>query len=50
MTLEEAIDWISDRELIEVTPKSIRIRCRILDPHLRMREQKAQQSRDENRE
>lgn len=37
MTLEQAMDWIADRELIEVTPQNIRIRCRILDPHLRSR-------------
>ena len=32
MNLEKAIAWISDDELIEVTPKSIRIRKRLLDP------------------
>lgn len=26
MTLERAMEWISDRELIEITPKSIRVR------------------------
>lgn len=35
LTLEESLEWISDRELIEVTPKSIRIRCIHLDPHKR---------------
>jgi GTP-binding protein len=30
MTLEEAIEFIADDELIEVTPKSIRLRKRIL--------------------
>ena len=35
MTLEKAMEWITDDELIEVTPKSIRIRCRELDPHKR---------------
>lgn len=34
-TLEEALEWISDNELIEITPKSIRIRCRELDPSKR---------------
>jgi len=34
-TLEQAIEWISDDELIEVTPSFIRIRCRQLDPHKR---------------
>ncbi len=31
MTLEEAMEFIADDELIEVTPKSIRMRKRILD-------------------
>lgn len=35
MTLEKAMEWIIDEELIEVTPKSIRIRCRQLDPNKR---------------
>jgi len=29
------MEWITDEELIEVTPKHIRIRCRELDPHKR---------------
>src|SRR5690606_21094473 len=37
MTLERALEWISDDEYIEVTPKSIRIRCSELDPHKRKR-------------
>jgi GTP-binding protein len=35
MTLEAAIEWIEDDELIEVTPKSIRLRKRILDHSMR---------------
>ena len=35
MSLEQAIEFISDDELIEVTPKNIRIRKRILDHNLR---------------
>lgn len=31
MTLEQAMEWIRDDELVEVTPKSIRIRKTILD-------------------
>jgi GTP-binding protein len=31
MTLEAAIEWIDDDELVEVTPKSIRLRKRVLD-------------------
>ncbi|HND85006.1 MAG TPA: translational GTPase TypA, partial [Pseudobdellovibrionaceae bacterium] len=37
MVLERAIEWINDDELIEVTPKVIRLRCRELDPHKRLR-------------
>lgn len=35
LTLEQAMEWITDEELIEVTPLNIRIRCRELDPHKR---------------
>lgn len=35
MSLEEAIEFIADDELIEVTPKSIRLRKRILSTDLR---------------
>jgi GTP-binding protein len=37
-SLEEAIDYINDDELIEVTPKSIRLRNKILNTELRMKE------------
>ena len=37
MSLEEAIEFISDDELIEVTPKSIRLRKRILNTELRLK-------------
>jgi GTP-binding protein len=37
MTLESAMEWIEDDELIEVTPESIRIRKRHLDPIERRR-------------
>ncbi|MGF1445683.1 MAG: translational GTPase TypA [Pikeienuella sp.] len=38
--LEEAIAYIDDDELVEVTPKAIRLRKRFLDPHERKREAK----------
>ncbi len=44
MTLERALAWIQDDELVEVTPKSIRLRKRYLDPHERKRFEKAQAS------
>ena len=37
MTLEQAMAYIEDDELVEVTPQSIRIRKRVLKPHLRKR-------------
>ncbi len=37
MTLEQAIAYIQSDELVEVTPKSIRIRKRYLDPNERKR-------------
>ncbi len=37
LSLEEAIEFIREDELIEVTPKSIRLRKRHLDPHARKR-------------
>ena len=41
MTLEQAIAYIDDDELVEVTPKSIRLRKRHLDPHERKRASRA---------
>lgn len=35
LSLEEALEFIEDDELIEVTPKSIRIRKKILDTNKR---------------
>ncbi len=37
MSLEECIDFIEDDELLEVTPKSLRLRKRELDPNKRKR-------------
>ncbi|MEN7536576.1 translational GTPase TypA [Aurantiacibacter flavus] len=37
MTLEQAIAYIQNDELVEVTPQSIRLRKRYLDPHERKR-------------
>lgn len=41
MTLERALSWIEDDELVEVTPKSIRLRKLHLDPNDRKRFQKS---------
>ena len=37
-SLEEAIEFITDDELIEITPKSIRLRKKILNTELRLKE------------
>ena len=39
-SLEECIDFIENDELLEVTPKSLRLRKRQLDPNLRKRQPK----------
>ncbi len=38
LTLEEALAYIADDELVEVTPRTIRLRKRTLDPNRRKRE------------
>ncbi|ASV84262.1 GTP-binding protein TypA/BipA [Ochrobactrum quorumnocens] len=44
MTLERALSWIQDDELVEVTPKSIRLRKLYLDPNERKRFEKSGKS------
>ncbi len=41
MSLEQAIAYIDDDELVEVTPVAIRLRKRYLDPHERKRQSRA---------
>ena len=40
MSLEKALAYIADDELVEVTPQSIRLRKKILDPHERKRSER----------
>lgn len=40
LSLEQALSYIEDDELLEVTPKTLRLRKKILDPHLRKRANK----------
>ena len=40
-SLEEAIAYVDDDELVEVTPNSIRLRKRFLNPHERKRQSRA---------
>ena len=42
LTLESAVEFIDDDELVEITPKSIRIRKRFLSEHERRRAMRAE--------
>jgi GTP-binding protein len=44
MTLEKALAYIEDDELVEVTPKSIRLRKKLLDENDRKKEQRAREA------
>jgi GTP-binding protein len=44
MSLEQAISYIEDDELVEVTPSAIRLRKRFLDPHERKKHARRQES------
>jgi GTP-binding protein len=44
MTLEKALAYIEDDELVEVTPKSIRLRKQILDPNDRKKEERRKEA------
>ena len=43
MSLEQSLEFIGDDELVEITPESIRLRKKILDPTQRFRQQGKQQ-------
>jgi GTP-binding protein len=44
MTLEKALAYIQDDELVEVTPKSIRLRKKLLDPNERKKDEKRKET------
>jgi GTP-binding protein len=44
MTLEKALAYIEDDELVEVTPQSIRLRKKILDPNERKKDEKRKEA------
>lgn len=44
LSLEQALEFIETDELLEVTPKNLRIRKKILDPTLRMRDRRNRQN------
>ena len=46
MSLDRALEYISDDELVEITPKSIRIRKRVLKREERLRQIKKLQQQD----
>jgi GTP-binding protein len=43
MSLEQAIAYIEDDELVEVTPSAIRLRKRYLDPNERKKRSKSRE-------
>ncbi len=47
MSLEQAIAYVEDDELVEVTPGAIRLRKRFLDPHERKRSERRAESESE---
>jgi len=44
MTLEKAMSYITDDELVEITPENIRLRKRYLDPHERKKNERKRES------
>jgi GTP-binding protein len=44
MTLEKALAYIEDDELVEVTPKSVRLRKKLLDPNDRKRDERRKEA------
>jgi GTP-binding protein len=47
MSLEQALEYIEDDELVEITPKSVRLRKRILDEAMRKRSERSERDREE---
>ena len=43
LSLERALEWIEEDELVEVTPENIRVRKRYLDPTMRRRMAKSKE-------
>jgi len=44
MTLEKALAYVEDDELVEVTPKSIRLRKKLLDPNERKKDERRKEA------
>ena len=47
LTLERAMSYITDDELVEVTPKTIRLRKRWLDPNERKKQERKREAERE---
>lgn len=47
LTLEAALEYVEADELVEITPQSVRLRKRLLDPSERKRVERAEKSRQE---
>jgi GTP-binding protein len=47
LTLERALSYIQDDELVEITPKTIRLRKRWLDPNERKKRERAREAEKE---
>ena len=43
LSLEQALDFLNTDEILEITPKNLRIRKKILDSRLRLRENRKNQ-------
>ena len=44
MSLEDAIAYVADDELLEVTPSSLRLRKGLLDPHARKKAERKKEA------
>jgi GTP-binding protein len=47
LTLEKAMSYITDEELVEITPQSIRLRKRWLDPNERKKQERKREAERE---
>jgi GTP-binding protein len=47
LTLEKAMSYITDEELVEITPETIRLRKRWLDPNERKKQERKREAERE---
>ena len=47
LTLEKSMSYITDEELVEITPENIRLRKRWLDPNERKKQERKRESERE---